>query len=276
MRDLLRDEKTGLLYRKWGDHTCDKALLLVHGMGAHTGRWEPMAEYMASNGIAGYAIELEGFGETVGIKGHVGSFRIYYRHIKRLQEMILSENGNCSIFLAGESMGALIVFMAASIYPGDFQGLICVSPAFRNIMKFTPRDYLSMSVAAIFMPRKHFRMPFNSGMCTRDELAQKAMDDDPREHRRATARTLFEIAKAQVLSFGAACKIKCPVMFLLAGADTMISTRTAEKIFEKIPGGTKTLKTYPDMRHALTIEKGKEEVFADIMDWVDKTGRAGA
>ena len=59
------DEETGIMYREWDGREAKTAFLLVHGLGAHSARWESMALYMARQGLSSYALELKGFGETL-------------------------------------------------------------------------------------------------------------------------------------------------------------------------------------------------------------------
>jgi alpha-beta hydrolase superfamily lysophospholipase len=57
---------------------------------------------------------------------------------------------------------------------------------------------------------------------------------------------------------------------LLSGADTFVCSRASRKIFEGIKFKDKQIIEYPDMRHALTMELGREEVFGDMLKWLEK------
>ena len=156
----------------------------------------------------------------------------------------------------------------ASSDPDLFEGLICISPAFQSIMRFSLSEYVSIFSSALYNPKKQFEMPFDSTMCTRDGDMCKKMDNDPREHRLASAALLFETAKAQVASAFRSRRIKVPVLFLLAEEDSMISAGIAEKIYDRLRVEDKSIIVYPGMRHALSIELGREEVFQDILEWL--------
>jgi alpha-beta hydrolase superfamily lysophospholipase len=43
-------------------------------------------------------------------------------------------------------------------------------------------------------------------------------------------------------------------------------------MFARLALADKTIREYPEMRHALSIERGREAVFADIVAWLDKRG----
>ena len=131
---MITDEKTGIVYRRWMASSRGGVLLLVHGLGAHSGRWEFLADFFLRYNISSYSIELKGFGETPGVKGHIDSFDTYLKDIRRLHDIIAKEDPFAKVFLLGESMGALISFVMTGLYPGLFRGLICLSPAFGSRM----------------------------------------------------------------------------------------------------------------------------------------------
>ncbi|MCX5748753.1 MAG: alpha/beta fold hydrolase [Candidatus Saganbacteria bacterium] len=265
-------KEDGIEYIKSQCDDPQAVLLLVHGLGAHTGRWQFLSEYFKQNNVSSYAVELKGFGRTKGLKGHIDSLRTYYKDILLLYKMIKKDHPGKKIFILGESMGALISFMIAISYGDLFDGLICISPAFASRIKFPPGQMISILLSVIFAPRKQFIVPFNSKMCTRDTQYQNVMDQNPDEHRFATPRLLLEIIFAQILSAMNAKKIKIPVLFLLAGddKDTLVDPPAAKKIFKKLKVDDKKLIQYPEMLHALSIEKGREKVFDDIMQWLKK------
>jgi len=267
---LITDKETGIIYREWKSREPKAVFLLVHGLGAHTGRWGFLAEYFLQHGISSYGIGLRGFGETEDLKGHVDSFKIYFKDIRALYDIIVKEHKNKKVFLVGESVGGVISFLAVAAGPGLFDGLICISPAFVNRLKATPLAYIRLFAPLLYDPKKQFTVPFDAKMCTRDADYQKMMDADPREHRLATSRFIFNLMVAQIRSNIVKYKIRGPVLFLLSGADKLVDPEASKKIFGALKAGDKSIIEYPDMYHALPIDLGRENVFRDILAWVEK------
>jgi len=269
---ITKDARTGVLYRRWGSPPSNAVLVLVHGLGAHSARWGSLADFFVKRGIFSYAIELKGFGETDSPKGHIDSFSNYTADIRVLCEIAKRENPGKRVFLAGESMGALAAILTVTAEPKLCDGLIAISPAFKNKMRFPPLKVLNIALCAALNPLARFTVPFNSSMCTRDPEYQKVMDSDPRECRFATARLLINILFAQMRAKAEAVKdkIRLPVLFLTAANDVMVDIRTTGEIFERLKSADKTIIQYPQMSHGLSIELGKEKVFSDIFDWIGK------
>lgn len=256
-----------LKYRKWAAADPKGALVLVHGMGAGTERWESLARFFKDRGISSYAISLKGFDGTEGEEGYVDSFETYRSDISDLFGIARMEVPSGSIFLLGESMGALIAFDIASSRAGSFDGYILISPAFASKLKFGAGRYFLILLSMLFFPRKQFRMPFNAEMCTSDKEEIEKIEKDPAEHRYATGSLLWEIFKRQVSSPVSAKRIKDPVLFLISMSDDIADPVKSAKIFDMVKTPYKDIKKYPGMKHGLSVEIGRENVFADIYAW---------
>ena len=268
---MIKVPATGLMYEKWlAEETPPKAvMLLVHGLGGHCGRWEFLAGQLSKFGIAGYAVELRGFGlNERSAAGHIDSFNEYFADIAELCAIIRKEHPQKKIFLLGESMGGLLAYLAAIRELKCFGGLICISPAFKNKLKLSFAAYLKIIAALFYNPRKRFPLPFDSQMCTRDIGYQKKMESDKREHRQASARLLFNLLLAQQRAAIFKNKLKTPLLFLVAGDDQLVYSRATVDFFDKLKIKDKKLIQYPQMCHALSIDKDRGRVFKDMQEWM--------
>ena len=263
-------EKRNILYRQWGCSSPKAVVLMVHGLGGHSNNWEFPARFLVEHGFSCYSIELKGFGNTEGVKGHISSLNVYIKDIRRLCNIIKKEHSRLPVFIAGESMGGLIGFLTVIKKPRLFRGLVCVSPGFKSSLKFSLIEYFKMISARFYNSKKQFVMPFTSDMCTRDPECKKIIDNDRLEHKLATPRLLQSILLGQLTSILFKHKVKTDTLFLLAGADTFTCSKASKKIFDGIKFEHKEIIEYPGMRHALTMELGREKVFSDLLKWLEK------
>lgn len=245
-------------YRQWGVSPSKAVFLLVHGLGAHAGRWESAGDFFAKHGITSYAIELKNF--DLPKCGH--------GNIIRLREIAMKEHPGKPIFLVGESFGAIISIEASSRGPGLFSGLICIAPAFANRVRPAVVEQLKIAASLLYNPNKQFRLPFSSEMCTRDTEYIKKMDEDSGEYRTVSSRLILNILLAQLRAGKLKDRIKEPVLFLVAGDDRLVDSAVTKKVFNAMTVEDKTLVEFPGMYHSLTIELGKETVFEEILKWV--------
>lgn len=262
------DKATGIVYRQWDCPDPEAVLLLVHGLGAHTGRWNFLSDFFIQNGLSSYALELKGFGETKDPKGHIESFNIYFDDISSLRGIIAQENPGKKIYLVGESLGGLISFLTVATEHGPFDGLVCISPAFKSRLKAPLKESLKILCSLTYDTKKQFSVPFDPSMCTRDKDYRKVMDSDVREHRLATSKFIIELVAAQLRGSILKGKVRIPVLFLISGDDKLTDPGASKGIFKALKAKDKLLIEYPDMYHALSIDLEKEKVFGDILKWV--------
>jgi alpha-beta hydrolase superfamily lysophospholipase len=263
---------TDVLYRKWearpqGAPT-KAVFLLVHGVGAQSARWTFLAEFLADAGFASYAVELRGYGLTPERpRGHVDSLRVWERDVLSVRETIAAENPGRKIFILGESIGALVGFNAVCRQAAVFDGLVLISPDFKNGLKFPLSSYVTLVALILFRPKKTIPIPFTSAMCTRDGAYQAVMDAHPGELRVGSLACLMSIMREQGRSKKLAASLSTPVLFLISGVDYLVDERASRKLFTKLRFADKAIVEYPEMRHALSIDLGREKVFRDILDW---------
>jgi alpha-beta hydrolase superfamily lysophospholipase len=160
--------------------------------------------------------------------------------------------------------------MTAALYPDAFAGLVLMSPAFANAMKFSLLDYLQLPLFLLVDQKHQMKMPFTAAMCTRDLAYQKVMDKNPDEHRFASVKLLIITLLAQLKSASLAAKFRLPALFQVTDRDVMISAPAAKKTFARLGSRDKTLLEYPHMVHALYIDLDREKVYADILAWLEK------
>jgi alpha-beta hydrolase superfamily lysophospholipase len=265
---LQYDLDTEIFYRQWDVPRASVAFILIHGLGGHSGRWHAMADFFQAHGIASYALELKGFGETQSEEGHVDSFEVYRRDIASLCRLVQAKDAVSSVYLLGESLGALIAFEAAYHLSECFEGCICVAPAFKGKVRFGFPRLVGILASLLYGRRKQFALPFDAGMCTRDQQYQQQINEDAREVRVVTSGMLWNICLAQAAVLFRAKRFDLPSLFLLSGQDKLVDNRATRYIYSRLKTADKTLIEYSDMYHALSIDLGREKIFQDVVQWV--------
>jgi alpha-beta hydrolase superfamily lysophospholipase len=261
--------KNSIYFRKWPLKKAKAVVLAVHGMGAHSQRWEEMAKFLGVKKIATYAIELRGFGDLRQEPGYVKNMDLYISDIAVLKGIIKTENPGAPIFIMGESMGAVIAHMNVQEFDADFKGLIEVSPVYQDVMDISAGKRAAIALTALFNPKKPVDMPFTAEMITRDPAVRKKLNKDAREIRVASAGLLLNILFYQMKIGANLQKLRIPSIFLLAGSDRLGDVKFTMKMFARMKND-KEMHVYNDSFHALTIEKNRKEVFNDLSVWLKK------
>jgi len=267
---MLKSIDGKVFYREWTCVDPKASVILVHGMGGYSGRFFEMGPYLAKAGFQVYAIEQKGHGESPSIKGHINNFKIYTADLKSMVNIAKSQYPGKKVFIFGESMGGLITLDFCIHNQKSIDGAILMSPAVKDKLPMTPQKKFDIFINSIKDPMKLYSAEFDAGMFTRDPVMAKRINSDPLEVRSFTAKFYQAILKTIIYVNLMPWRIKLPVFFILAGKDSMVSAEAGEKFFKKVSSKDKILKWYPEMYHALYVDKDREQVFRDIVDWINK------
>ncbi|HNX91911.1 MAG TPA: lysophospholipase, partial [Syntrophomonas sp.] len=126
---------TRLFYQSWQAERPCGAVVIVHGIGEHSGRYNNLIDRMQNDSISFYALDHRGHGLSEGKKGHINSFDDYTTDLKSFIEMVRTEETGLPIILLGHSMGGTIACKFALNYSGYINGLILSSAGFIQAVK---------------------------------------------------------------------------------------------------------------------------------------------
>jgi pimeloyl-ACP methyl ester carboxylesterase len=134
--------------REWGRANADRQVLLVHGLGANTVSWQPVAERLATALDATVtAVDLPGFGLTRLAPGHRATVATSGRLVR---ELLVDHVGPAVV--VGNSMGGAVGVGLTARHPELVRALVLVDPAlphhrtppWRLIARFAPLMLPSM------------------------------------------------------------------------------------------------------------------------------------
>ena len=74
---MMADDGLGLLVRRWERAQPRARMLIVHGLGEHSGRWEHVGDFFANREIDVTAFDLRGHGASGGDRVDINSFDEY-------------------------------------------------------------------------------------------------------------------------------------------------------------------------------------------------------
>jgi alpha-beta hydrolase superfamily lysophospholipase len=130
----LSSDGTCLFYRYWipsdGENP-ENIVLLLHGIGLHSGRYVTTAEELNKSGIAVYAVDTRGHGLSCGKRGFIPTISKENHDISAMLATIHEAHPNAKVFLMAESMGGVFALNYALTNPPDISGMILMSPVFK-------------------------------------------------------------------------------------------------------------------------------------------------
>lgn len=257
-----------LFIRAWRPLTTPRAVVgICHGFNAHSGMYAWCGQQFAQKGMATYALDLRGRGRSDGERFYVEHFEDYVDDLKRLLKLAKVREPGRPIVLLGHSAGGVIACLYALAHQSQIAGLICEDFAFE-----VPAPEIALAVLkgiSHVVPHAHALKLKNEDF-SRDAQVVKVMNEDPLIARESQPfATMAAIVRADERLKTAFPQITLPVLIIHGTADKAARPNGSQRFYEHAGSNDRTLKLYEGRYHDPLNDLGKEEVFADIVAWIE-------
>lgn len=265
-----------LRYRTWEVANPRAAVLVVHGLAEHGGRYDRFAHTLGGFGFSTFALDLRGHGLSDGRRGHAASFDCFLQDLDRFRREVEGVlDRRTPLFLLGMSMGGLIALRYLEEYDTPLRGGIVVSPWLATALPVPRWKVMLGNVVGRVLPAAPFRARIDATLLSRDPDAVAAYREDPLVHDTITPRLFSEIAAAMGLVTQRSDRLAVPTLFLLAGSDRLVDTERTIAFARYLPPSIVTVKVYPGHYHELLNEPDRIAIIRDARSWIEERIRAG-
>jgi len=245
------------------------AILLIHGLGEHSGRYEHVADHLTRRGFAVHALDHYGHGKSDGLAGYVERFSVYLDGVAALLEKVRDEHADQPLFLLGHSMGGLIASAFLLEQQAAFQACVLSGPAIKSDQAPPGIVIALIRLLSTLAPTLPLIQLDASGVSRDQNVVEAYMKDPLVHHGRLSARLISEMSAAMRNTLARASEISLPIIFMHGEADTLTSPSGSAEMFGKIGSTDKTLKTYPGLFHEIFNEPEQDTVLADMSTWLE-------
>ncbi len=262
---------TELRTRHWPAADPWAALLIVHGLGEQSGRYEHVGEHFAAAGIDTYAFDHRGNGGSGGPRGDIDRWSRYHDDLEeRLAALRGAADGRPTILYA-HSMGGLIAagYLLADRPRPDMT--VLTAPGLDSTLagwKKRLAPVLARFVPTLSVPNG---VPLDS--LSRDPEVGRRAKADPLNVKSSTARFGAEAIAEQARVRAGARRIGGPTL-ILHGLDDGLVPPSSSEVFEGAPGVER--RSYPGLRHELHNEPEGPAVLDDVVAWLRERARLRA
>lgn len=284
---------------KWMPDTAPKAIVQIsHGMVETAARYERVATALTAEGYGVYANDQLGHGKTAKTfedVGHLepGGFHWMLMAVHQLTGIIKQENPGLDVYLVAHSMGSFIAQRYVQEYSGEIKGLVLSGTAGKmaalallKVISGFQKLLFGTRARANFLHNMQFG-GFNKKFApnrteadwlSRDNAEVDKYIADPYCGVVATVGFDYELACGLegLHDTAAINKIRKDLpIYLYSGAKDPVGedTKSVLSLIEQYrQAGIKDLeyKFYPDARHETLNEINRDEVTADLIDWLKR------
>lgn len=243
-------------------------VVIAHGGGEHSGRYQHVGQRLAGEGFATFALDHRGHGRSEGPRGMVDRLDRAVSDLRTLIELARSRYPGARCFLLGHSMGGAISLQFALDHQGEIDGLLLSGPVAAMDMPSTTR--IATRVLSPIAPRLGaYQVEVEA--VSRDPAVVEAYASDPLVHHgRLPLRTVAELAQAVGSFPDEVPALRLPLLVMHGTADRIAPPAGAKMVAERAGSEDVTLKLYDGLHHEILNEPERERVLDDIVGWLGK------
>jgi acylglycerol lipase len=258
-----------VFYQYWVPEQPRAVVLLVHGAGEHSGRYQRLAEKLCSHNYAVAGLDHVGHGKTDGTRVYVKRFEDYTQTLRVFHRKVAEDFPALPVIMLGHSLGGLITSHYLLQHQGELAACILSGPAVMTELEPGFFQTLVIRLLSAIAPKAGVLQLDASGVSRDPEEVQRYVDDPLVHNGKMTARMLSELFGAMQKIQADAARIEIPLLLLHGGADAMTAPQGSRFLYEHINSDNKQLKIYPGLYHEIFNEPEREAVFGDVIEWCD-------
>ena len=252
---------TKIAVRRWKVDDPKAALLIVHGLGEHSGRYEHVAAFFNERRMDVTAFDLRGHGLSGGRRGHVDRWTDYLDDLEdRLTEV---RSIGVPVVLYGHSLGGLIAASYVESARPQPDLFVASAPGLQD--NLSPILHVLPKVLGPLLPTLAVATGITGEQLSRDPAVGEAYFADPLVLTKATLRLAVEALAAQGRTIAGVGSITIPTLTIQGSEDSLVPA-TASALLE--PHAKRIL--YEGLRHECHNEPEQDEVLADVAMWIEE------
>jgi alpha-beta hydrolase superfamily lysophospholipase len=273
VRHVTAADGTDLLVRHWPVDEAEAggawagptwgSVLLVHGLGEHSGRYEHVGDQLTGAGLEVHAYDHRGSGGSSGRRGHVDRWEQYHDDLAERLGAVRAAARSRPVVLYGHSMGGLVVlgYLLSDRPKPDL--VVLSSPGLDSTLaswKKTLAPALSRILPKLAVPNG-----IDGSTLSRDPAVAAKVGADPLAIKASTTRFGAEALAEQARIRREYAGLRLPTL-VLHGLDDGLVPAQASEILASNPSVER--RTYPGLRHELHNEPEGPAIVGEIIDWI--------
>jgi acylglycerol lipase len=251
------------------------AVVALHGFNDHSGAFKDLGATLAKAGLALYAYDQRGFGDTKE-RGIWPGERILTKDLKEVVFLVKKKHPNIPIHALGESMGGAVILTAMASKPTSerpkIDGAILSAPAVwgRSTMPLWQNKLLD--TFAYILPMVQLRPQGLDIKPSDNKKMLRALADDPRYITETRIDAIYGLTNLMDSALESSSYQNMPLLILYGANDELVpKSSTCEMLFKLATKGKDKswrLVFYPNGYHLLFRDLSGALVADDITAWL--------
>ncbi len=259
-----------LFLQAWMPDHPKASLLLVHGLGEHSGRYEGLVNMLGELDVAVFTFDGRGHGKSAEGEpdAFVESFEDYMKDIDALFDKVKTYVPNVPVFIFGHSMGGGLVAAHALKHKPDAAGVILSSAAIKEAEGTSSILIASAKWISKLFPRlKVLSLDANAISRIPDEVS-KYLSDSLVYTKAIPSKTGYELLRMTRFIQDKASEFELPVLLIHGTDDKLTNPEGSKLLHAKAKSSDKTLHLFEGGFHELLNDLESDKALEIIRDWI--------
>ncbi len=250
-----------LFYRYFQCPGAVDTLVILHGHGEHSGRYEKFFPILQDQHLSIGVYDARGYGLSEGREVYVESFEDYLRDLTEFIRFLQEAHGQKGkIYLLGHSLGGLVAVHWALRFPERLRALFLSSP------------FLGLRLPGFLILMNSLLNRWNPGFIYRNPVYPPHLTHNPEEvrnyradkliKRKISVRLLDQMLLYQTkLEAVERFRFPFPVYIMAAGLEKVVDLERTQSFFRRMEAPRKEMKIFDDFYHEIFNELEQEKAF---------------
>ena len=254
---------------EWRPARPKAAVLIVHGLGEHCRRYDPIAETFCARDVAMLGYDQRGHGRTDGKRGHIPSMELAMQDIQHFLEETRSRFPELPCFLYGHSLGGMMVLNFALQNHPDLTGVISTSPGLAPGTPVPPFKLMIANLLYSLFPDLTMANGLDVTNLSHNKAVVEAYQKDPLVHPLISARLGLDLINTGRWVEEHGEDFTLPLLLMQGTADHLVSVDATRRFAARVPRELITYREWEGLYHETHNEPQRAEVLGTILDWID-------
>lgn len=257
-----------IVVRRWAPPAEPRRiLLLAHGYGEHSGRYEHVAQRLSDDGAVVYAPDHLGHGRSEGERALVEDMETLVDDLRAVAALAREEHPGLPVALLGHSMGGIIATRFAQRPDHGLTALVLSGPAIGG----------NPDIEALLGMDPIPDVPIDPAILSRDPAVGEAYAGDPLVYHGPFMRTTLDALFGSVAAIAAGPGLGAlPTLWIHGEEDVLAPLEPTRQAMERIGGERVEYHVYAGARHEVLNETNRDEVLDDVSGFLEREASAAA
>jgi len=252
--------------RSWLPANFKAIVILIHGIGEHTGRYAHVAAHFNHEGFGIIGIDHYGHGKSEGKRGASQGYEYAFDYLDSFLEHVQWLHDK-PVLLYGHSMGGGMAMGYILKRKPRIKGAIISSPAF--IVSRDPGPFLRGLLHVLYKLAPGLRIPqgLDLNKISRNKSVAKAFLKDGLNHGLMSIQLAYEMIENGKWCLAHAHELATPVLLIHGDADEFTSVKGSRYFAGHAPAEYLSYREWKGGYHELHNDPEQEEVLDALTSW---------